>query len=125
MNTLLFDAGNSRFKFALVRDGKLGAQQAVARNDLSGFSAWLARAPAMDRVVGVNVAGAALQRELSAALRAEGRPRAEFITSTHLAAGVHSAYANPERLGADRWAAAIAAWHRAGCYRTVCAVSIG
>ena len=34
MNTLLFDAGNSRFKWALVRDGRLGRQRAVARTDL-------------------------------------------------------------------------------------------
>jgi type III pantothenate kinase len=125
MNTLLFDAGNSRFKWALVRDGKMGPQQAVPRNELASFGTWLRRAPEVDRVIGVNVAGVSLQRALATTLRTAGRPAAQFITSTRHAAGVHNAYANPERLGADRWAAAIAAWHRAGCYRTVCAVSIG
>jgi len=125
MNTLLFDAGNSRFKWALVRNGRLGAQRAVPREDLTGFTAWLRRAPAIGRVVGVNVAGARLERELRAALRTAGAPRPEFIVSTGAAAGVRNAYARPGRLGADRWAAAIAAWHRAGCYRTVCAVCIG
>jgi type III pantothenate kinase len=38
---------------------------------------------------------------------------------------VHNAYARPGLLGADRWAAAVAAWHGAGRYRTVCAVCIG
>jgi type III pantothenate kinase len=124
-NTLLFDAGNSRFKWALVRNGRLGPQRAVPREDLSGFVEWLARAPSLTRVVGVNVAGPQFERALRAALRAGEAPRPEFIASTRVAAGVRNAYARPERLGADRWAAAIAAWHRAGCYRTVCAVGIG
>lgn len=125
MNTLLFDAGNSRFKWALVRDGRLGPQRAVAHADMREFSAWLARAPAIDRAAGVNVAGPAVERALRAALRKAGQPRPAFLTSTAAAAGVRNAYARPASLGADRWAAAIAAWHGAGCYRTVCAVSIG
>jgi type III pantothenate kinase len=125
MNTLLFDAGNSRFKWALVRKGRLDRQRAVARSDIGAFAAWLLRAPAIDRVVGVNVAGSALERALRQALRAAAKPRPGFIQSTAFAAGVRNAYARPAQLGADRWAAAIGAWHGAGCYRTVCAVSIG
>lgn len=125
MNTLLFDAGNSRLKWALVRDGRLAPQRAVPRTGLDAFARWLARAPALERIVGVNVAGPAVQRALRSAARTAGAPAPEFITSTREAAGVRNAYAAPERLGADRWAAAIAAWHGAGCYRTVCAVSIG
>jgi type III pantothenate kinase len=125
MNTLLFDAGNSRFKWALVRNGRLGAQRAAPHADFGDFAAWLARAPALARVVGVNVAGPALERALRAALRTTGQPRPTFITGSAEAAGVRNAYARPASLGADRWAAAIAAWHRAGCYRTVCAATIG
>lgn len=125
MNTLLFDAGNTRFKWALVRDGRLGPQRAVAREELAEFTRWLARAPGLDRVVGVNVAGTRLERELRSILRGAGAPRPQFITSTRTAAGVRNAYARPERLGADRWAAAIGAWHRAGCYCSVCAIGIG
>jgi type III pantothenate kinase len=125
MNTLLFDAGNSRFKWALVRNGRLGAQRAAPLADFDEFTASLARAPVLERVVGVNVAGPPLERALRAALRKAGQPRPTFITSSAEAAGVRNAYARPASLGADRWAAAIAAWHRAGCYRTVCAASIG
>jgi type III pantothenate kinase len=125
MNVLLFDGGNSRFKWALVRNGRLDNQRAAARDDFDPFTAWLARAPAIDRVVGVNVGGAAVERALRRALRSAGQPRPELIQSSAEAAGVRNAYARPEQLGADRWAAAIAAWHAAGCYRTVCAVSIG
>lgn len=125
MNTLLFDAGNSRFKWALVRDGRLGTQRAVAHAGFREFSTWLTKAPAIDRVAGVSVAGPVVERALRAALRKAGQPRPEFITSSAEAAGVRNAYARPASLGADRWAAAIAAWRGAGCSRTVCAVSIG
>lgn len=125
MNTLLFDAGNTRLKWALVRDGHLEPQRATLRSDLPAFTQWLQRAPALDRVVGVNVAGTTVERFLRSALKKAGGPRPEFITSSREAAGVRNAYARPETLGADRWAAAVAAWHRGGCYRSVCAISIG
>jgi len=125
MNTLLFDAGNSRLKWALVEDRRLGPQQAAPVADPGALEAWLRRAPAIERVVGVNVAGPRLERALRAALRRAGQPVPEFVHSSAAAAGVTSGYREPERLGADRWAAAVAAWHRAGCYRTVCAVSVG
>lgn len=125
MNTLLFDAGNSRFKWALVRNGHLAPQRAVAYDDWTTFAKWLKGAPELERVVGVNVAGPRGEQRLRAALRAAGAPRPAFVTSTREAAGVRNAYARPASLGADRWAAAVGAWHRAGCNRTICAISIG
>jgi type III pantothenate kinase len=124
-DTLLFDAGNSRLKWALVRDGYLGKQQALPLAEIAQFGTWLQRAPRVERVVGVNVAGAKLEKQLRSALFAADRPSPEFITSSVEAAGVTNGYARPLQLGADRWAALVAAWHRAGCYRTVCAVSVG
>ncbi|MEO6185030.1 MAG: type III pantothenate kinase [Steroidobacteraceae bacterium] len=125
MNTLLFDAGNSRIKWALVRDGRLGAQQAAASSDLALLQRWLARNARIDRIVGVSVAGEAVERELQALLARKQQPVPEFIHSTETAAGVRNGYRESTRLGDDRWAAAVAAWHRAGCYRTVCAISVG
>lgn len=124
-DSVLFDAGNSRFKWALVRDGRLGRQAARPVADLDDFAQWLARAPAVERVVGVNVAGAGFERKLRAVLRAANRPAPEFVTSSAEAMGVRNGYRQPAQLGADRWAALVAAWHRAGCYRTVCAASVG
>lgn len=124
-DSLLFDAGNSRFKWALVRDGRLGRQQACALGEFAQFATWLRRAPAVERVVGVNVAGARLEKQLRSTLHAAGRPSPQFIVSGVAAAGVRNGYARPLQLGADRWAGLVGAWHRAGCYRTVCAASIG
>lgn len=125
MNTLLFDAGNSRIKWSLVRDGRLGALQAAALDDATSLRKWLARTAHIDRVTGVSVAGASYERRLKSALRHAGHPAPEFIRSSESAAGVRNGYREAWRLGDDRWAAAVAAWHRAGCYRTVCAVSVG
>ncbi len=125
MNTLLFDAGNSRIKWALVRDGRLGAQQAAPCTDLALLQRWLARTAGIERIVGVSVAGEAVERELQALLARKQQPVPLFIHSSETAAGVSNGYREPTRLGDDRWAAAVAAWHRAGCYRTVCAISVG
>lgn len=124
MKTLLFDAGNTRFKWALLRDGRLGAQQATPRRDLATFERWLRRAPAVQRIVGVNVAGAAMERTLRALLRRAGRPAPEFLVASRAAAGLTNAYAQPARLGADRWAGLAAARALAGG-RAACAVGIG
>jgi type III pantothenate kinase len=125
MNTLLFDAGNSRLKWSLVREGRLGAMQAMVLHELPALQKWLARTAKIDRVVGVCVAGPAYERRFKAVLRGAGHPLPTFIRSSESAAGVHNGYREAGRLGDDRWAGAVAAWHRAGCYRTVCAVSVG
>ncbi len=125
MNTLLFDAGNSRIKWALVRDGRLGALQAAALDDITALQRWLARTAQINRAVGVCVAGAAYERLLKAELRRVHHPPPEFVKSSDTAAGVRNGYREPAQLGDDRWAGVVAAWHRAGCYRTVCSVSVG
>lgn len=125
MRTMLFDAGNSRIKCAWLTDGRMGAMQAFALDDKTGLQRWLKRSSQMDRAIGVNVAGTSTERALQAALRRAGHPAPEFIHSSDVAAGVHNGYREPWRLGDDRWASTVAAWHRAGCYRTVCAVSVG
>jgi type III pantothenate kinase len=125
MNALLFDAGNSRIKWALVRDGRLGAMQAAGLEDTATLQKWLARTAEIDRVAGVCVAGALYERRLGRIFKRAGHPAPEFVRSSKTAAGVRNGYREPWRLGDDRWAAAVAAWHGAGCYRTVCAVSVG
>lgn len=125
MNTLLLDAGNTRLKWALLRSSGMGAQQATGREDLGGFERWLQFAPPMERIVGVNVAGPAMERSLRAVLRRAGRPVPEFLVAGKAAAGVRNAYAEPARLGADRWAGLIAARQLAGTRRAACAVGIG
>jgi type III pantothenate kinase len=125
MNTLLFDVGNSRVKWSLVRDGVLGTLQAAPLEHLGTLQNWLTRGRGISRVVGVCVAGSSVERRLRTSLRRAHLPAPEFLKSSETAAGVRNGYRDAWRLGADRWAAAVAAWHLAGCYRTACAVSVG
>ncbi|HXR51416.1 MAG TPA: type III pantothenate kinase, partial [Steroidobacteraceae bacterium] len=125
MNALLLDAGNSRIKWALVREGRLGPLQAAEVGDADALGEWLERAPEIERVLASSVAGPEVERALGNALRRGGAPAAEFMQSSARAAGVSNGYRNPQQLGVDRWVGAVAAWNLAGCYRTVCAISIG
>jgi type III pantothenate kinase len=125
MNALLVDAGNTRLKWSVVRAGKLGALQAAAVADPRAFATWLARAPRFEKVAVCSVAGPATERALRAALRKAGAPAPEFVRSSARAAGVRNSYRDPARLGNDRWIGAVAAWHLAGCFRAICAVSVG
>jgi len=125
MNALLLDAGNSRIKWALVREGRLGPLQAAEVGDADALGEWLERAPEIERVLASSVAGPEVERALGNALRRGGAPAAEFMQSSARAAGVSNGYRNPQQLGVDRWVGAVAAWNLAGCYRAVCAISIG
>jgi type III pantothenate kinase len=64
------------------------------------------------RVVGVNVAGEAVRLRIEAAL-ARWRVTPAWLTASAAACGVVNGYATPEQLGADRWAALVAARLRA------------
>lgn len=125
MTALLFDAGNSRIKWAAVHKGRLGTMHAADLSNLAPLQTWLARNAPTERVAGVSVAGPAFERRLRSALKQAGHAAPALVTSSPMAAGVRNGYRDPSCLGDDRWAGAVAAWNRAGRYRTVCAVSIG
>lgn len=110
---LLIDAGNTRIKWALVRDAdwlRSGAVDTAALNALSGELAGL---PEVREIWVSNVAGDAVAQAIRALqLGSHGAPN--FLTATSACAGVRNGYAHPAQLGSDRWAALIAAWHIEG-----------
>jgi type III pantothenate kinase len=113
--TLLLDLGNTRLKAGLqAPEGRI-AILGEARHADMGIAAALAEAlpdgalpRGTARALCANVAGEAAGHSLAGALRARGitlsflRPRPEAL-------GVRCAYAEPARLGADRWAALLGA----------------
>ena len=111
---LLLDVGNSRIKWAALQDGKLirtGSgphnkynPRALVGNDWHDL-------PRPHRVIVSNVAGRAFPGEFDELIKGTWQIRAEYITPAHNAFGVINAYRDPGRLGADRWAALIAARH--------------
>jgi type III pantothenate kinase len=123
----LVDIGNTRVKWALFAKGRLQKQRAAAHSgwQAEDFAAQLmGSAHSIERVIVASVGGAHLDRRLTAATRREVGVAPQFVSTTRRLGGVTTAYAQPWRLGVDRFVAAIAAHHMAP-RRTVCVVDIG
>lgn len=104
---LCLDAGNSRLKFGL-HDGRGWCRQGVL--DYPAFdrlAAALAAAPPA-RIVACNVAGEAVRQRIDALAASLGLG-VDWLVSSVTACGVSNGYDSPAQLGADRWAALIAA----------------
>lgn len=113
---LLVDAGNTRIKWALgdgsgadggdwLRSGALPVERA------GELSLQFAGLQGIRQVWVSNVAGEEVAQQIRAACA--GLPvELRFIVAREAQCGVRNGYFSPSRLGSDRWAALIAAWHR-------------
>ncbi|QQS54408.1 MAG: type III pantothenate kinase [Candidatus Competibacteraceae bacterium] len=109
---LLADVGNSRIKWVSCERGEFSRRGQASHNEES----WVALAesqwrglPRPARVVIVSVAGPEAYAGLTEWIRQRWGIEAEFVASTAAACGIRNSYAEPERMGADRWVAMIAA----------------
>ncbi len=111
--TLVLDAGNSRTKWGLHAVRGWMSFGAIPNGEIGTLALreWQ-NLPRPDRIVGVNVAGEAARMRIEAQL-ARWRVPPRWLTATAAAAGVVNSYAQPAQLGADRWAALVAARKRA------------
>ena len=110
MNWLL-DLGNTRAKSGLWRAGRLEALNAGGWGDEGPASVLDVLAPA-ERPTATwvsSVAGVEVQHALVEWSRARNWPAPQFARSTACALGVQCAYADPARLGVDRWMVVLAA----------------
>ena len=110
----LVDIGNTRIKWALYDGKKLGqhgnaVHRGVVDAALLTFARELPRT--VTRIVVANVAGDAMARGLRAVMN--GRAAVELVATSAERFGVRCAYADPSRLGVDRWIAVLAAHKRA------------
>jgi type III pantothenate kinase len=106
---VLVDIGNTRIKWALYDGKRLGQHgSAVHRGAVDAAMQTFARAlpRELTRVVVANVAGDALERALRAGV---GSRAVDFVATSAERFGVRCAYAEPQRLGVDRWVAVLAA----------------
>ena len=102
------DSGNSRIKWG-VHDGRCWlAQGAVAHPDVEQLAALVAAWPQPERVMLANVAGANAAAKIRQHLAAWA-PLISEVAASERAAGVTNGYAQPQRLGVDRWCALIGA----------------
>lgn len=120
MSTLLLDIGNSRLKWVLVADlaAPLAPAQAIPHQGAPAEA--LRQLPGLDAdaVCIAHVTGAAHEAALSAAAQQRWQVVPRFARSSATLAGLHSGYAEPTRLGVDRWLAMLALWaqqHSAFC----------
>lgn len=114
---LLVDIGNTRIKWACASERGLFDPGETAHESHSDKALQsLARAvPArVDRVIAVSVAGQTMEAAFAACIERRWGLTPQFVTVSREAHGVRCGYADPSRLGADRWVALIAAHRLAG-----------
>lgn len=110
----LVDIGNTRIKWALYDGTRLFAHGNAVHRGAVDAALWQFAAAlphGLTRVVVANVAGDALAAQLRAAVGA--RAVVEFVVPSAERFGVRCAYAEPRRLGVDRWVAVLAAHAKA------------
>lgn len=127
---LLADVGNSRIKWVSGERGEFQARGRAAHGEESwaelAARLW-ANLPRPDRVIIVSVAGPEVRAALTAWIRQTWTIEAEFVVSTAAACGIRNSYAEPARMGADRWVAMIAARALLGpqnCYVVDCGTAV-
>jgi type III pantothenate kinase len=123
MSAWLFDLGNSRLKCASVREGRIGEVIAIDHDGTAFAPGWEQRLPArFDDASVASVAALAPTVELLDALT-RCCTRISLARTQAAFDGVRIAYAQPSRLGVDRFLALLAA--RARTARPVLVVGVG
>jgi type III pantothenate kinase len=118
---LALDCGNTRIKWGVHDGAKWLAQGPADYSDLAALAAVLRSQPLAQRAIVANVAGREVADRIAAALAPLGIP-VTWTSATAAQCGVRNLYDEPQRLGADRWAALIGARHlHRGAALVVCA----
>lgn len=108
---LLIDAGNTNLKWACAGPDGIGEMRTLRHHGalpIDLHAAW-ELLPPPDRVLIANVGGESLGETLRLACRAHWGREPRFARPRQTCCGVTVAYAEPARLGADRWLALLAA----------------
>jgi type III pantothenate kinase len=123
---LLFDVGNTRLKWGLLAQGRIGKTGSITHEKLheAGFGALTANLPRdIDRVLVSNVAGQTFATRLSGVIGLHCGCDVHFARAAREGYGVTNSYRRPRRIGVDRWAAMVGA--RAEFRSALCVVDAG
>src|SRR5438093_391677 len=109
---LVIDIGNSRVKWGLYGPHGFLTFGAISNSEVGTLALrdWQTL-PKPSRIVGINVAGDPMRMRVETQL-SRWRVTPQWLTATSSACGVTNSYAAPSQLGADRWAALVAARKR-------------
>lgn len=123
--TVLVDVGNTRIKWATLANGRLVRHgSAVHRESVdAAIAAFAATLPPQPRIIAANVAGERVAERLRALAAMRPGASLDLVATSAERFGVRCAYAEPSRLGVDRWVAVLAAYH--GARGAACAIDAG
>lgn len=126
MSILLVDLGNTRLKWARADGDRPLASEVLLHRDqpLAALldTAWAAQ-PRPERVLIASVADPACRDSLNQWLQRQWSLTPDWLVSPARGQGLQNSYAEPARLGCDRWAAMVAAFQLARA--AVCVVDCG
>ena len=120
---LQLDAGNSSSKWRLLEFGRVKARGNYQTGNESSRAELLACAPQLQQIWVASVAGPEAEDELSLMLAGHWGVEPWFPRSTPQCGAVSNSYAEPARMGVDRWLAMLGAWARV--QGRVCVVDAG
>ncbi len=123
MSILLLDVGNSRLKWAVADAAGLRFGSAIKHAGVPAVAVKEIDLETAETIWVANVTGNPLGHQLAASLEIRYGVVPQFAAVRPEYAGLRAAYAEPQRLGIDRWLCLLAAWSET---RTaICVVSAG
>jgi type III pantothenate kinase len=109
---LLLDIGNTRVKWGLEDAGVLSG---FGSAEHGGAPATALPALTMQAVTVAQVFGPAFEPQLAPAIEARYGVAPRFVRTAAEQLGLANSYAEPQRLGVDRWLMMLALWRAHGC----------
>ena len=113
MTALLLDVGNSRIKWGVLNDGEIRRTGHISRERIrdNGLQVLTTKLPRrVDEVFASNVAGTSFATRLSGVVGMHCDCDVRFARTEKQGWGVTNSYAQPRRMGVDRWVAMVGAW---------------
>lgn len=126
MTALLLDVGNSRIKWGVLDDGEIRRTGHISQKRIheGGLQVLTTRLPRrVDAVIASNVAGASFATRLAGVVGMHCNCDVRFVRALREGWGVRSSYAQPRRMGVDRFVAMVGAWAETG--RSCLVVDLG
>lgn len=109
---LQLDVGNSSAKWRLMRAGNLSDRGVYRSGDAGALAALLDCSERLDEIWISSVASAEADRELAGLLTGRWGIEPWFARTLAVTGKLHNSYADPGRMGVDRWLAMLGAFNR-------------